>query len=352
MTAMVRAGSLQGYLALMQSLGCKPAGLLSRHRIASATLADEDALISLRSGMRLMEASAIETGCPDFGLRLSKLQDISVLGPLAIVLQNATTVRKAWDYVARHIFVQTPGLVVTVHDRSSLIAGAVEISLDLRLPRLPEQRQTIDLCLGDLHHITQLMAGRSYELHAVSLPHTPVAPLAVYKRFFNAAVHCDQPRAALHLSPETLATDLRGANPALRQIAEDYFERHFRSPDQSVSARVRLALRRTLGSKADVAQLLAIHPRTLQRHLAAEGANFETLREETRQEAALHYLRQTEIPLGRVADLLGFSEQSVLARSCRRWFGTTPTAIRRQGEDAGVLRSVGGGTGAPFTPQR
>lgn len=339
MTALVRAGSLQGYIALMQSLRCEPDELLSRHRIAPDVLADEDALISLRSGMQLMEASAIETGCPDFGLRLSRLQDISVLGPLAIVLQNAATVRKAWDYVARHIFVQTPGLVVTVHDQSSLIAGSVEISLELRLPRLPAQRQTIDLCLGDLHHITQLMAGPGYKLHAVSLPHTPIAPLDDYKRFFNAAIHCDQPRAALHLSPETLATDLRGANPALRQIAEDYLDRHFRSPDESVSARVRLALRRTLGTKVDVAHLLAIHPRTLQRYLAVEGANFETLREEARKEAALHYLRQTEIPLGQVADLVGFSEQSALARSCRRWFGATPTEIRRQREDAEYVRS-------------
>jgi AraC-like DNA-binding protein len=93
-------------------------------------------------------------------------------------------------------------------------------------------------------------------------------------------------------------------------------------------------LQRTLGSKAHVAQLLAIHPRTLQRHLAVEGVNFETLREETRKEAALHYLRQTEMPLGQIADLLGFSEQSVLARSCRRWFGVTPKEIRREREDA------------------
>ena len=205
----------------------------------------------------------------------------------------------------------------------------------LRLPRLPALRQTIDLCLGDLHHMTQMMAGRSYKVRAVSLPHKPIAPLDVYKRFFNAAIHCDQPRAALHLSPETLETDLRGANPALRQIAEDYVARHFRSPDESVSARVRLALQRTLGSKAHVAQLLAIHPRTLQRHLAVEGANFETLREETRKEAALHYLRQTGIPLGQITDLLGFSEQSALTRSCRRWFGATPTQIRRERDDAG-----------------
>jgi len=40
------------------------------------------------------------------------------------------------------------------------------------------------------------------------------------------------------------------------------------------------------------------------------------------------------MPLGQIADLLGFSEQSVLARSCRRWFGVTPKEIRREREDA------------------
>ena len=106
-----------------------------------------------------------------------------------------------------------------------------------------------------------------------------------------------------------------------------------------MSARVRLALRRTLGTprgkKTDVADLLALHPRTLQRHLAAENTTFEALREETRREAALHYLRETRIPLGQLADLLGFSEQSAMTRSCRRWFGVPPTEIRR-GADASL----------------
>jgi AraC-like DNA-binding protein len=174
-------------------------------------------------------------------------------------------------------------------------------------------------------------------LRAVSLPHAPLAPLAAYRRFFDGApVHAEQPRAALHLGPATLDARLQDTNPALRQITEDYLARHFRMPGESVSARVRLALRRTLGtprgSKADVADLLALHPRTLQRHLAAERTSFEALREETRRNAALHYLRETRIPMGQLADLLGFSEQSAMTRSCRRWFGMPPTEVRRGAE--------------------
>lgn len=325
---------MQGYAGLMRSLGSDPATLLRRYRISASSLTDEDALLSLRSCVHLLEASAIETGCADFGLRLSQVQDISVLGPLGIVLQNAPTVRDAWDYASRHLFVHSPGLVLGIHDDSSMIEGAAEMTAEVRLSRLPGQRQTIDLCLGDLHHITKLLAGPSYRLLAVALPHAPVAPLSVYKRFFGVPIFIEQPHAGLHVSRETLSTDLRGANAALRQITEDYLARHFRVPGESISARVRLALRRTLGSpqgsKSDVAALLAIHPRTLQRHLAVEHTTFELIREEVRKEAALHYLRETGIPLSQLAVILGYSEQSAMTRSIRRWFGAAPSELRRE----------------------
>jgi AraC-like DNA-binding protein len=32
--------------------------------------------------------------------------------------------------------------------------------------------------------------------------------------------------------------------------------------------------------------------------------------------------------LGQIAGLLGYSEQSVLSRSCRRWFGRSPRGLR------------------------
>jgi AraC-like DNA-binding protein len=333
MTALVRASALQGYAALMRSLGADPLPLLRRHRIAPGSLADEDALLSLRSCVHLLEASAAETGCADFGLRLSQVQDISVLGPLSIVLQNAPTVREAWDYTSRHLFVHSPGLVMEIHNASSMIAGAAEMAVEIRLAKLPARRQAIDLCLGHLHGITRLLAGPEYQLRSVALPHAPVAPLSIYRRFFGAPVYTEQPRAALHVSRETLRADLRGANPALRQITEDYVARHFQDPGESVTARVRQAVRRTLGTpqgdKTGVAGLLAIHPRTLQRHLTAEHTTFESIREDARKEAALHYLRETRIPLSQLAGLLGFSEQSVMTRSCRRWFGAPPSALRR-----------------------
>jgi AraC-like DNA-binding protein len=104
-------------------------------------------------------------------------------------------------------------------------------------------------------------------------------------------------------------------------------------PGDSVGARVRLALRSMLGTpnadKESIAAMLAIHPRTLHRRLEAEGTGFEAIKEELRKEMALQYLRETNVPLGQISGLLGFPEQSAFTRSCRRWFGVPPSALRQ-----------------------
>lgn len=340
---MVRASGIRGYAALMRSLGADPIPLLRRHHIRADALADDDALLSLASVVHLLEASAAETGRGDFGLRLAQNQDIGVLGPLGVVLQNATTVKEALDYATRFLFIHSPGLAISLHGRSPLIEDAVELVYEIRLAGHPSQRQTMDLCLGITHRIAQMLSGEHYPLKTITLPHVPIAPLLTYRRFFGAPVIANQERAALHIDRMMLGASLRGANPALRRITEDYLTHHFRIPGDALSARVRLALRRMLGTpqanKADIAAMLAIHPRTLHRRLALEGTGFEAIRDEVRRELALRYLRETRIPLAQLAGLLGFPEQSALTRSCRRWFGAPPSALRRSVDFAGLTHT-------------
>jgi AraC-like DNA-binding protein len=71
-----------------------------------------------------------------------------------------------------------------------------------------------------------------------------------------------------------------------------------------------------------------MHPRTLQRRLREEGTTFEAIKDEARQDLAQRYLSQPDVPLTQITSLLGYSEQSALGRSCRRWFHTTPREMR------------------------
>lgn len=330
---MVRASGLRGYATLMRELGRNPLPLLERYRISPQSLDDDNTLIPLSLVARLLEASAEFTGRMDFGLRMSQAQDLSVLGPLAIAIRNAPTVAQAMQDISSYLFMHSPAMLLGIHEHSTVVPGTTEMRFEIRLPTRQVQRQVLDLCLADLHNFLTALAGAGYLLKAVDLPHTPIAPLATYKRFFGAPVRVAQERATLYLAPETLAADLQGVDETLRQLAVDYLEEHYPTRDQGVSERVRQALRGTLSThrcgKKDIAAVLAMHPRTLQRRLDGEGTSFTVLREEARKHAALRYLRETRTPLVQVAGLVGLSEQSALTRSCKRWFGTTPSDLRR-----------------------
>ena len=79
-----------------------------------------------------------------------------------------------------------------------------------------------------------------------------------------------------------------------------------------------------------VADQFSLHPKTLQRRLADEDTTFAALVDQVRKDAAERYLRSTRISLTHLARELGYAEQSVLTRSCKRWFGAGPAAYRNR----------------------
>jgi AraC-like DNA-binding protein len=189
--------------------------------------------------------------------------------------------------------------------------------------------------LGLLHRITLLLAGGSYGLRSVHLPHGMLAPVRAYTGFFGADVRFHQPAAILRV-PQSLAQSPvpGGGNEVLRQVALDYLGSHFPPPGPAVADRVRKLLSQSLGSApvdlASIARLTRTHPRTLQRQLAAEGKGFEDLLDDVRRAAAHRLITQTDVPLTQVTAMVGLAEQSALSRATRRWFGVSPRELRRR----------------------
>jgi AraC-like DNA-binding protein len=334
MAGVVRAAALKGYEALMTELGVDPQPMLERNDIDPDLLHDAESMISLTATARLLEDSSAVTQCPDFGLRLvGREQSGDLLGPLAIAIQNAPTLEQALTDASRYLFFHSPAYEFVLDERSPLFEDCATLHFAIRLPEFVPQRQLLDGCLGYTFVLSRVMTRGDFRLRGVSLPHTPVAPEAVYRRFFDAPVHFEQPYAGLHVDRDVLWADLKSANPTLRQMAIDYIAQRCPPRTHTMSDRVRQALTRTMGAsrstKNDIAALFAMHPRTLQRRLEDEGATFEAIREDVYKNATLRFLRETDIPLKQLAGALGFSEQSALTRSCARWFGTSPSRIRR-----------------------
>lgn len=78
-----------------------------------------------------------------------------------------------------------------------------------------------------------------------------------------------------------------------------------------------------------VSNLLHTSPRSLTRHLAAEGFTFTGLRTEVICEAAARLLGQSGLPIAEIARQLGFAEAASFNRLFKRCMGVAPSTYRR-----------------------
>jgi AraC-like DNA-binding protein len=337
MNPIVRASTRRGFPAVVAELGGDAAALLERFRIAPDAAGSDTATMPAGTLARLLEAAAAELACPDLGLRLAERQDTGVLGPLAIALENAASLDDARRTAERYLFARSAGLGLRRVPDPLGQPGTEAVLFDAALPgsRAP---QLVDYGLGLLHRIVLLLHGGWYGLRTVLLPHAALAPVARYADYFGADVRLDAPSGGLRVPARLLDAPLPGRNPVLGEMATDYLDRHFAGGGRSVAAQVHIVLGRSLGAAAPtlgaVARLLGLHPRTLQRRLAAEDTSFDEILDAVRRDAAERLITTTELPFTQVAAMVGLAGAPSLTRAARRWFGAGPRELRHAGSGA------------------
>jgi AraC-like DNA-binding protein len=83
-------------------------------------------------------------------------------------------------------------------------------------------------------------------------------------------------------------------------------------------------------SMDQVAAMLGIHRRTLDRHLQEHGVQYSELLESVQDDVARQLLRDTTLQVQHVAEALHFSSAANFATAFRRWTGMTPSEYRRR----------------------
>lgn len=332
--ALIRSAGLRGFRATVAELGGSAEEYAAAAHLPLTALDTDDVLVSDWAFATVLERAAADLNCPDLGLRIARRQDLGMLGPLALAIQNSPTIAEALECTSRYLFVHGQSLTLTLDDDPREVDGIGALRYGLAAG-FPAPVQGTDLGLGFIHRAVESLVGGPYGLRSVELPYVPTAPLTVYEEFFGAPVEVGGTAARLRLPRSLLRRSLDGADPHLRQLVLAFMLQQAPAASEEISPRVRATVAQALGTTtsdiAAVAGVMSMHPRTLQRHLSAEGTSYAAILDDCRRSAARRYLTTTDLPLGQIASLLGLSEQSALTRCCRRWWHSTPTAVRRNG---------------------
>jgi AraC-like DNA-binding protein len=332
--AWVRSAALRGVRQTIEELGGDADAVARRAGAPLGVLDDDELLVRDTAVAVILETAARQLDCPDLGLRVALKQDLSMLGPLAVAMQNSATVAEALECASRYMFVHDRNLRVALgpdpHGDRAVVAVQYGYPPGVQVPP-----QSVEMGLLFLHRVLGFLLGGPYGLRTAELPHRAVASRARYEELFGAQVNFAQPQAVLRVAGDLPGRPVPGGDRLTRRVALAYLEAQASDTGRSIPRRVRTVVQQSLGtgpgSLAFAARTLGMSSRSLQRHLAAAGTTFAAILDDVRRERAASLLTESDLPLTQVARNVGLSEGATLSRYARRWWGTTARSVRNDG---------------------
>ena len=253
-----------------------------------------------------------------------------------LVIQSAT-VRKGVEDVARYLYHVSPAIKLSIFGEGE----RQEVCIDLVGVGLPEPAQAVEHNISATFNIIGELIGGPTSAKRVQFRHEQISPTRIYEQHFRCPVEFEAPRNSILFERNLLDNPLPAANQGLRKILDEYLAnlapaQGLTSPAVSLVDQVYRLTEKLLPSgrvcRATIAEKLAVHERSLQRRLQAEGESFESILDKVRQDKVQKLLRHQDLPMSQVAGQLGYSEQSSFNRAFKRWFELTPRQyMQRQG---------------------
>jgi AraC-like DNA-binding protein len=259
-------------------------------------------------------------------------------------MRNSRTFGEALRYVAEHIYAHS--LAARVWLKRLAREKAVFSGHDILIDGMPNKSQAMEQILLVGHLSAMEMTGGGARARRVHFRHEPLSPLRVYHRYFGCEVRFGQNADGVTYSDRDLACRIIAPDAETFERVTAFIDRQFMLHRPPLHAQARGVIMQSLWtgdcSNESVAAQLNMHSRTLHRRLKSEGTSFQKIKDEVRRDMLLFFVQQTDLDFARISERLGFAEQSVMTRTCRRWLSASPTNIRsRSRHRASGLSSPG-----------
>lgn len=310
----------------LDAAGCDVPDLLARAGFDPESLNEPTGRCPFEQGVALWRCAIAETGDPAFGLKVASHIKHTSFHALSYGLSASSTLKEAFQRVCRYCHVVSDAVEYQFVRCGSEYHFVIEAAEGVPF-------ESIDAVIGGYLRMCRSFVGHHYSPLRIEMRRPCPQHLDEFQAVLRAPLHFECAENRMVFDCKSVERVLEGANPELARhndaIALQYLARIERG---NMQARVREVLLGRLKygepSQEDVAALLSMSARTLQRRLGESGGTYKDILDETRHALALTYLSVPENSLSDVTYLLGFSACSSLTRAFRRWTGLSPSAWR------------------------
>ena len=314
-------------LSTFKAEGMPNEALLAGSGIRAADLSRADSRITTDQEMRVC-ANAVALR-REIGLELGLRMHVSSYGMLGYALLTSATLGDALRLALCY-----PALLGTLFDLSLEVQDDIVWFCANGYRENPQLAVfNTELCLVSLKTICNDLLGQPLPLLAARFAHSAPDYRAQYGKSLDCPHRFDASDNAFAFARHWLEHPLPLADAVTHQAMAERCRRQNRefTGRQTWLDRIRQLLADQLHAAPGVeglAEQRNCSPRTLRRHLHAVGCSYQALLDDLRFERAKLLLNETEWPIYRIADTLGFSETASFRHAFIRWSGVSPSQFR------------------------
>ena len=324
----VRVASLASVPALLRDMGVDPIRLIKSAGLDPRVFRHPENTIALVDAGRLLEACVQRTRCPHYGLLVGQRGGVSSLGLVGALMQHSPTVDAALRSLTLYMHLRTRGGVPT----RSVEGQWATLGYAIYQRGMAGSTYAYDVAIAIAFNIMRTLCGVDWLPSEVHFSRAKPRDTGPYRRFFRSQLRFDAERTAMVFARRWLDQPLASSDAVLYRLLEKQIAERAALDVEDLAERVRRALRTMLvtgrGAEQHVAELFSIHPRTLHRRLRAQGTSLRGLVEEGRREIACQLLRDTNMNVSEIANVLDYADATALTRAFGRWMNCPPATWR------------------------
>jgi len=294
-------------------------------------LTDPNSRYPFSAMTRLWNMSVDATNDPCFGLSTINHWHPTIFHAFGYAWLASNTLKEALERTVRYI------RIVNTAARASLtevVEGYIfQLDMDYDNNIIEPSPAGLDAGFAMLIHMCRVSYGEDFSLLRVELQHSHSKCADRYAEYFDTQIlyNCDNNR--IIFEKNILEKQLPTANVILALNNDNIVSNYLSNMDKNdIVMQVKTKLVNNLASgvitEKQMAELLNLSQRSLQRKLQKNGVSFKELLSETRKDLSLLYIKDRHMSLTEITYLLGFSEQSNFSRAFKKWTGQSPRTYR------------------------
>ena len=328
MLDLVRAASINNFDQVVEEFGGDPVALLRQVNLSPKLLEEPEMFFQYYDFIRLMNLASYTLKQEAFGLHLGCKQGLDMFGSMGYLLKNCQTVGDALINLRRFFHVHQTSADIGL----SVANGLVTLSFSINLNVKDSSIQALDLALAFGVNMLKSLTSSKVNLQSIHLQHAAPADKKRYKSYLGLTPTFNSTFNGVIFDASILDRHIDEADPKLLAILTSQLDSNNIGYVDEIPNFVETVIRQNIAvtpmSIEDVAQLMALSVRNLQRYLKEQDTSFRKIVDNVRNNLASQYLIDSTLSLNHVSDALGFSNYSEFSRAFKRWNNMSPKDFR------------------------